>query len=104
MNASELYDLVRECPKVWSGTLEWWGGMAQWGVEDDRVHVGETAAELILEALFARATGLGVGSFVPMGAAAPVFYGFNRHGQERCINHPSRLEALVAAYAAGVRP
>lgn len=102
MNASELHALVEYTNDVWFGTLKYDDG--EWLLIDSWLYIKPGEAELILEALYARATGCGTDE-----RTDGTFWAFdaddrNEQTNYRSKSQPSRLAALVEAYRTEKRP
>lgn len=98
MTAAALFDAVKDCREAWRGVLRHEVAhekRSDWFL----IAVGmipTTDAELILEALLARATGCGT---IVFNAG---FVALDKYG-DHAATASSRVEALAAAYRSGVR-
>lgn len=106
MDAARLYAIVKDCQEVWDKVLHYEGGPYgscwRWRAEPRNILMPDQA-EFVLEAILARATGLGVCNINPSASGGDIHFTFARHGEEGATNHASRVEALASAYRQGVR-
>lgn len=99
MDAASLFDAVKDCREVWEAHLDYDERESDpWSLHyKSNPPILPDDAELLLEALLARATGLGAYE------ADEGFFSFSCNDRSFSSHQPSRLSALAAAYRSGVR-